>query len=170
MTSDPRPPDFRVKNLYEPSPADESDRARWALAVTTSGRVELPSRGGLGFRAVQAKRAGLAFNPDVPPGRVEPFLKDADLALCMTVFPGFGGQPYIPESTERVRQLRAMILRHNPDCELEVDGGIDARTVPLAAGAGADVFVAGTAVFGAAGGPAAAVRELQRLAAAARPS
>lgn len=59
MAPDPLPPDFRVKNLYEPSPADDSDRARWSLP--TAGRVELPSRGGLGFRAVQAKRAGLAF-------------------------------------------------------------------------------------------------------------
>ena len=115
-------------------------------------------KGGLG------KKAGLAFNPDMAVGRVEPYLKDADLALCMTVFPGFGGQAYIPESTERVRQLRALIERHNPECELEVDGGIDAATIGLAAGAGANVFVAGNAVYGAAGGPANAVRELKRLA------
>jgi ribulose-phosphate 3-epimerase len=112
------------------------------------------------------KKAGLAFNPDMPVGRVEPFLGDADLALCMTVFPGFGGQAYIPESTERIRQLRALIARHNPACDLEVDGGIDARTAPLAAAAGANVFVAGTSVYGAKGGPAAAVLELQRLTAA----
>jgi GT2 family glycosyltransferase len=58
---DARPPDFRVKNLYEPSPADESERVRWALEPQGFGRIEFPSRGGLGFRAVQAKRAGLAF-------------------------------------------------------------------------------------------------------------
>ncbi|HYH65513.1 MAG TPA: hypothetical protein VD866_12525, partial [Urbifossiella sp.] len=55
------PPDYRVKNLYEPSVADESDRVRWSLAEHRNGRIEFPSHGGLGFRAVQAKRAGLAF-------------------------------------------------------------------------------------------------------------
>ncbi|MBX9624924.1 MAG: ribulose-phosphate 3-epimerase [Gemmataceae bacterium] len=116
------------------------------------------------IKAGLGKKAGLAFNPDVPVARVEPYLRDADLALCMTVFPGFGGQAYIPESTERVRQLRALIERHNPDCELEVDGGIEPHTIGLAAGAGANVFVAGTAVYGAKGGPSHAVRELKGLA------
>jgi len=113
------------------------------------------------------KKAGLAFNPDVPVERVEAHLRDVDLILCMTVFPGFGGQAYIPESTERIRTLRAMIARHNPECELEVDGGIDARTIALAAAAGANVFVAGTAVYGTPDGPAHATRELLRLATAA---
>jgi ribulose-phosphate 3-epimerase len=109
------------------------------------------------------KKVGLAFNPDMPIAKVEPFLRDIDLALCMTVFPGFGGQAYIPESNERVRTLRSLVNAHNPQCEIEVDGGIDERTIALAAGAGANVFVAGTAVFGAKEGPAAAVQELARL-------
>src|SRR6266540_3802333 len=108
------------------------------------------------------KKAGLAFNPDMPVARIEPYLKDIDLALCMTVFPGFGGQSYIPESTERLRELRKLIARNNPSCEIEVDGGIDAKTIGLAAGGGADVFVAGTAIFGARAGPAAAVKALQQ--------
>jgi ribulose-phosphate 3-epimerase len=116
------------------------------------------------IRAALGKKAGLAFNPDMPVGRVEPYLRDIDLALCMTVFPGFGGQAYIPESTDRIRVLRGLIARANPDCELEVDGGIDAQTIGPAAAAGANVFVAGNAVFGAKAGPAAAVKELQRLA------
>jgi ribulose-phosphate 3-epimerase len=111
-----------------------------------------------------SKKVGLAFNPDMPVAKVEPYLRDIDLALCMTVFPGFGGQAYIPESTTRVRELRELVNRHNPTCEIEVDGGIDNRTIPLAASAGANVFVAGTAVFGVPGGPAAAVKELARLA------
>ncbi len=115
------------------------------------------------------KKVGLVFNPDMPVERVEPYLKDVDLVLCMTVFPGFGGQAYIPESTERIRKLRKLIDRTNPDCELEVDGWLDARTIGKAAAAGANVFVAGTAVFGAKGGPAAAVKELKRLADEARP-
>jgi ribulose-phosphate 3-epimerase len=111
------------------------------------------------------KKAGLAFNPDVPVDRVEPYLRDVDLALCMTVFPGFGGQAFIPESPARVRQLRQLVDRHNPACEIEVDGGIDDKTVPLAAAAGADVFVAGTAIFGGKdGAPTHAVKELMRLA------
>src|SRR4029079_2760994 len=105
------------------------------------------------IRGSLGKKVGLAFNPDMPVARLEPYLRDIDLALCMTVFPGFGGQAYIPESTERIRNLRAMVERHNPQCEIEVDGGIDKKTIPLAAGAGANVFVAGTAVFGAKEGP-----------------
>jgi ribulose-phosphate 3-epimerase len=116
------------------------------------------------------KKVGLVFNPDMPVERVEPYLRDIDLVLCMTVFPGFGGQAYIPESTDRIRKLRKLIDRNNPECELEVDGGIDARTIGKAAAAGANVFVAGTAVFGAKGGPAAAVKELKRLADESRPN
>ncbi|HEX4609148.1 MAG TPA: ribulose-phosphate 3-epimerase [Urbifossiella sp.] len=119
------------------------------------------------IRGVLGKKAGLAFNPDMPVSRVEPFLADIDLALCMTVFPGFGGQAYIPESTTRIRELRGLLNRINPACEIEVDGGIDAATIGQAAGAGANVFVAGTAVFGAKGGPAAATKELEQLARAA---
>ena len=110
------------------------------------------------------KKVGLAFNPDMPVERVEPYLSDIDVALCMTVFPGFGGQAYIPASTDRIRKLRRLIVEQNPQCELEVDGGIDARTIAEAAAAGATVFVAGNAVFGATGGPASAVAELARLA------
>jgi ribulose-phosphate 3-epimerase len=120
------------------------------------------------IKGALGKRAGLAFNPDLPVDRIEPFLNDIDLALCMTVFPGFGGQAYIPESNQRIRELRAMIEAQNPDCELEVDGGIDAKTISAAAAAGANVLVAGTAVFGAKSGPAAALKELQRLADAAK--
>jgi ribulose-phosphate 3-epimerase len=109
------------------------------------------------------KKVGLAFNPDMPVERLEPFLGDIDLALCMTVFPGFGGQAFIPASLERIRRLRALIARHNPVCELEVDGGIDHQTAPQAAAAGANVFVAGTAIYGARQGAAAAVRELTQL-------
>ena len=110
------------------------------------------------------KKVGLAFNPDMPIERVEPYLRDIDLALCMTVFPGFGGQPFIPDSIDRLKKLRAMVEKHNPACEIEVDGGIDAKTIGAASAAGAGVFVAGTAVFGAAGGPAAGVKQLATLA------
>ncbi len=110
------------------------------------------------------KKVGLAFNPDFDPERIEPFLPDIDLALCMTVFPGFGGQAYIPASTARIRTLRAAIERLNPKCELEVDGGIDRTTIGDAAKAGANVFVAGTAVFGHPAGPTEGTRDLLKLA------
>ncbi len=110
------------------------------------------------------KKVGLAFNPDYDPSRIEPFLADIDLALCMTVFPGFGGQAYISESNSRIRQLRAAIEKLNPKCELEVDGGIDRKTIGDAAKAGANVFVAGTAIFGDPAGPTDATRELHKLA------
>lgn len=110
------------------------------------------------------KKVGLAFNPDYDPARIEPFLADIDLALCMTVFPGFGGQAYIPESNARIRQLRSAIERLNTKCELEVDGGIDRKTIGDAAKAGANVFVAGTAIFGDPAGPTDATRALHKLA------
>lgn len=113
------------------------------------------------------KKVGLAFNPDMPIARVTPFLHEIDLALCMTVFPGFGGQPFIPESLGRIRELRQAIAVENPGCELEVDGGIDAQTIGPASAAGANVFVAGTSVFGTAQGPTAATRHLAELAAKA---
>jgi ribulose-phosphate 3-epimerase len=99
-------------------------------------------------------RAGLAVCPSTPLavfGEVEP-----DQALCMTVNPGWGGQAFIPRSLDRIRRLRALI---GDDADLEVDGGIDAGTAGPCAEAGASLFVAGTAVFGAPD-PAAAYAEL----------
>ncbi len=116
------------------------------------------------IRGSLGKKVGLAFNPDYPIDRIEPYLTDIDLVLCMTVFPGFGGQAYIPESTARIRQLRRWINEQNPKCEIEVDGGIDAHTIVTASAAGANVFVAGTAIFGSKNGPAAATANLLALA------
>jgi ribulose-phosphate 3-epimerase len=112
------------------------------------------------------KRVGLAFNPDLAVEKIEPYLRDIDLALCMTVFPGFGGQPYIPESTARIAKLRGLVNAHNPACEIEVDGGIDEKTIGEAARAGATVFVAGSAIYSRPSGAAAAVKHMAALAAA----
>ncbi|MGO8859560.1 MAG: ribulose-phosphate 3-epimerase [Acidimicrobiales bacterium] len=93
-------------------------------------------------------RVGLALNPDTPFAAVEPFLGDVDLVLCMTVFPGFGGQSFMAEVLGKVRQVREAVDARSLQVDIEVDGGIDAHTAPRAAEAGANVFVAGSAIFG----------------------
>jgi ribulose-phosphate 3-epimerase len=93
-------------------------------------------------------RAGLALNPDTPFDAVEPYLADIDLLLCMTVFPGFGGQSFIADVMGKVRQARAAVAARTLPVDVEVDGGIDVTTAPVAAEAGANVFVAGSAIFG----------------------
>jgi ribulose-phosphate 3-epimerase len=108
-------------------------------------------------------KAGLAINPDTPVEAFLPYLPILDLALCMTVFPGFGGQAYLPYSDDRVRRLRELINTHHPQCDLEVDGGIDAKTAQRTVAAGANVLVVGTGIFRHPRGIAEAVRELQGL-------
>jgi ribulose-phosphate 3-epimerase len=93
-------------------------------------------------------RAGLALNPDTPFEAVRPYLADVDLVLCMTVFPGFGGQSFIDEVMPKVGQVRAEVDAGALALDIEVDGGIDTATAPVAAAAGANVFVAGSAIFG----------------------
>jgi ribulose-phosphate 3-epimerase len=103
-------------------------------------------------------RAGLAFCPSTPPAMLEEV--DVDIALCMTVNPGWGGQSFIPTSLAKVRRMRSL-LGESPD--LEVDGGIDRDTAGPCAEAGATLFVAGSAVFGAPD-PGAAFREISAAA------
>jgi ribulose-phosphate 3-epimerase len=105
--------------------------------------------------------AGLALNPSTPIAVLEELLDDLDLVLVMSVNPGYGGQSYLPQSTEKIRRVRALLDRRGARASLEVDGGITLETIGAAWGAGADTFVAGSAVFGAAD-PAHAVGELKR--------
>ncbi|VTR98821.1 ribulose-phosphate 3-epimerase [Tuwongella immobilis] len=115
------------------------------------------------IRDIRARgvKVGLAIKPRTPIDVIVPYLNELDLVLCMTVEPGFGGQAFLPESIERILNIRKLIEQNNPTCELEVDGGIDARTAILAVKAGANVLVAGTAIFGAEDGPAAATRAMR---------
>ena len=106
--------------------------------------------------------AGLALNPSTPVALLEEVVADVDLVLIMSVNPGYGGQSYIPQSTDKIRRSRAVLERRGSLAVLEVDGGITTDTIVEAWGAGADTFVAGTAVFGAPD-PAQAVRDLRRL-------
>ena len=106
------------------------------------------------------KMTGVTVKPKTPAEAVLPFLKDIDLVLVMTVEPGFGGQKFMAEQLDKLRVLRQMIDREGLCCQLEVDGGIDPGTAPLAIEAGATVLVAGSAVFGKAD-RAAAIQALR---------
>ena len=108
------------------------------------------------------KKVGMVINPETGVEALAPFLKEIDTALCMTVHPGFGGQTFLPECPERIRRLRGLIDQINPGCELEVDGGIDEKTAPIAVEAGANVLVIGTAIFAASQGAGAAIQEFLR--------
>ncbi len=100
------------------------------------------------IRALNCK-AGLVLNPGTPIAHVAPLLDLLDIILVMSVNPGFGGQKFIDSQLARIAELRGIIDASGREIRLEVDGGIDARTAPLCIAAGADTFVAGTAVFGA---------------------
>lgn len=93
-------------------------------------------------------KAGVTLNPATPLGTLEEILPDVDLVLIMSVNPGFGGQKYIPSSTAKIKRLRQMLDSTGSKAFLEVDGGIHAGNAAEVAGAGADVLVAGSAVFG----------------------
>jgi ribulose-phosphate 3-epimerase len=111
--------------------------------VEVGGTAELIAQmRGLGLRA------GLALNPDTPLDAARAYLGDVDLLLCMTVFPGFGGQSFMGEVMDKVAQARAEVDAAALMLDIEVDGGIDTATAPVAAAAGANVFVAGSAIFG----------------------
>jgi ribulose-phosphate 3-epimerase len=105
--------------------------------------------------------AGLAFNPSTPLSVLDEVLDDVDLVLIMSVNPGYGGQSYIPQSSDKIRRARALLDRRGSSAALAVDGGITTETIAEAWSAGADTFVAGTAVFGASD-PGHAVRDLKR--------
>ena len=106
------------------------------------------------------KRAGVVLKPGTPAQEALPFLPQCDMVLVMTVEPGFGGQSFMEDMMPKVRQVRAWIEERGLDCELEVDGGIGPDTAPIAAAAGANVLVAGSAVYRAADIPGR-IRELR---------
>ena len=110
----------------------------------------------------KGKRAGVVLKPKTPAETVLPFLNEVELVLVMTVEPGFGGQKFMPSALDKLRWLKAEKDRRGLKFLLEVDGGVDAATAPQCVAAGADVLVAGSAIFGAAD-PAAAVRAMAAL-------
>lgn len=106
-------------------------------------------------------RPGVALNPSTPVQGVEDVLAELDLLVIMTVNPGFGGQRFIPHSLEKVRRARALIDQAGGQCLIEVDGGVDRTTAPGVVEAGAQVLVAGSAVYGHPDGVRAAIESLR---------
>ena len=93
-------------------------------------------------------KAGVALNPGTPLSAIEWILEDVDVVVVMSVNPGFGGQAFIPQTLQKLRDLKSMTLSRNPNVLIEVDGGVNQKTIRSVAEAGADVFVAGSAIFG----------------------
>ncbi len=107
------------------------------------------------------KRAGVVINPATPAAVLEEILPEVDQVLVMTVNPGFGHQHFLRSTLPKIERVRQMVERMKLSCEVEVDGGVDEETAPLAAEAGADVFVAGSSVFGNKAGVAEAMGRLR---------
>lgn len=108
-------------------------------------------------------RAAVAIKPATPVSAVKDLLREVDMVLVMTVEPGFGGQKFMADCLPKVRELRELSRAGGLDIRIQVDGGVSAETIEMCAEAGADAFVAGSAVYGS-GDPASAVRELRALA------
>ena len=115
----------------------------------------------------KGKLAALSLKPRTPASVILPYLDKLDMVLVMMVEPGFGGQSFMVDMLPKIRGIRALMNEYKPGCELEVDGGIDENTAPLVVDAGANVLVAGSAVFGRPD-RAAAIEGL-RMAAAIKP-
>jgi ribulose-phosphate 3-epimerase len=153
------------------------DPDRWAPAFVEAGassvtfHVEAAAAPVRLAREIRAKgaRASMALKPATPVEPYEDLLPELDMLLIMTVEPGFGGQSFLDIMLPKIRRARALIERHGLQLWLQIDGGVSADTIERCAEAGADVFVAGSAVYGAAD-PAAAVRALREKATAASPS
>lgn len=97
----------------------------------------------------QGKQAGVSLNPSTPLAVVEEVLNDIDMILIMSVNPGFGGQQFIPGAVDKITRLKAMLDQRNLTVDIEVDGGINAATARQVTAAGANILVAGSAVYGA---------------------
>lgn len=152
------------------------DPDRWAPGYAEAGAgsvtfhaeaVHAPVRLARTLRALGA-RAGLAVNPATPVAPYADLLPDLDMVLLMTVEPGFGGQPFLEMVLPKVAEARELVRRSGCDVWVQVDGGVSESTIGQCAEAGANVFVAGSAVFGA-DDPDRMVRTLREMATAASP-
>ena len=162
-----RPALYLDCHLMVSNPGDLLDAFADAGADGVTVHVELGDPRPL-FQRIRnlGMRVGLTLEPQTPYSAVEPYLGEIDVLLVMSVHTGFGGQPFIPEVLDKARAAREAIDARGLAVELEIDGGITLETAPLAAAAGVDILVAGTAVFRQAD-PAAAARGLRAVAEAA---
>jgi ribulose-phosphate 3-epimerase len=148
---------------------EDPDRYAVGYAEAGAGNVTIHAEAARApvrtLRAIRAAgaRAGLAINPGTPVQPYEDLLPELDMLLLMTVEPGFGGQKFLDIVLPKLRRARAMVSAHGGAVWLQVDGGVDEETIERCADAGADVFVAGSAVYSA-DDPAQAVRALREQA------
>ena len=152
--------------IEQPDRYIEAFVAAGAASVTVHAEAVVHLHRTVHFIKSLGAKAGVALNPATPVTALEEIAGDLDYVLVMTVNPGFGGQTFIPRSESKVRAVRAMLDRAGSRAPIEVDGGIDVRTAPRIVAAGADVLVAGNAVFGSPD-PERAIRELRAAATAA---
>src|ERR1700730_16818469 len=137
-------------HLMMDNPGDYLEAFADAGANGCSVHVEIDGTGALCAERRRLRLdVGLAVTPETPFEAAEPYLDEIDLLLIMTVHPGFGGQTFMHEVMPKVAEARGEIERRGLHVALEVDGGINEHTAPVAAAAGADTFVAGNAIFGA---------------------
>lgn len=124
--------------------------------VTCHVEADTPENIHLAIEKIHAKgkKAGVVVKPNTRAEAVLPFIKEVEMILVMTVEPGFGGQKFMADQMDKVRAIRGYIDEMNPACDLEVDGGVDPNTAPIVIEAGANVLVAGSAVYKAADIPA----------------
>lgn len=151
------------------------DPDRWAPQFAEAGAgsvtfhveaASAPIRLARELRRIGA-RAGMALKPDTGIEAYEPLIREVDMVLIMTVEPGFGGQPFLESMLPKIRRARELIGSNEEAVWLQVDGGVDEQTAELCAAAGADVFVAGSAVYGASD-PIAAIERIRQAAHQAR--
>ena len=144
----------------------EAFAAAGAASITVHAEAAVHLHRTIHFVKSLGVQAGVALNPATPVSALEQVAGDVDYVLVMTVNPGFGGQTFIPRSESKVRSVRELLRREGSSAPIEVDGGIDVHTAPRIVAAGADILVAGNAVFGSSD-PERAIRDLRAAAAAA---
>lgn len=149
--------------IVEPEKYVEDFRKAGADIITFHLEATVHAQRLLTFVKSLGAKAGISLNPSTPVAMLEDVIEDCDLILLMSVNPGFGGQAYIPNALKKVREARALIDARNPQCELEIDGGIGRKNIAEVVAAGCDVVVMGSAIFGAAD-PSAELRALRALA------
>lgn len=149
--------------IVEPEKYVEEFRKAGADIITFHYEATVHVQRLLTFVKSLGAKAGISLNPSTPVAMLEDVIEDCDLILIMSVNPGFGGQAYIPNALKKVCEARALIDARNPQCELEIDGGIGRKNIAEVVAAGADVVVMGSAIF-AASDPAAELRALRALA------